>query len=98
MKVDQVDYYITNVELSPLSVKIECFRMPWDRKEPHTGLCVEKICYQDGTCLDVGKFSVLGNKNGIWINLFLGTTEMKTTIDIEQVESIVVGGNEIKLK
>ncbi len=98
IEIDGVKYYITNVEVSPLSVQIDGFRMPWNREEKFDGFTIDRINYRDGSSLDVGGFSSGGNRNGIWMNGFVGTTKLGTTIDVEKVESIVIGGNEVVLK
>lgn len=98
IEVDGVKYYITNIEISPLSVQIDGFRMPWDRAEDYEGFIIDEIRYRDSSSLDVGGFSSAGNHNGIQMESFLGTTEMGTTIDVENVVSVVIGGNEVKLR
>lgn len=98
IRIDGVRYYITNIEVSPLSVQIDGFRMPWDREKEFDGFTIDRICYKDGTSLEVGGWSSAGNNSGIWLETFLGTTEMKTTIDVEKIDCIVFGGNEIWLK
>lgn len=98
IKVDGINYYITKVEISPLSVKVEGFRMPWNRKVSYESFKIDEIRYQDGTVLKVGEFSSAGCKNGMQMDLFLGTPQMQTTIQVEKLKSIVIGGNEIKIK
>lgn len=98
IELDDVPYYITNIEVSPLSVQINGFRMPWNRKKDYAGFKIERIQYKDGTGLEVGGWSSAGNHNGMVFDTFLGTTEMKTTIDVNNIKSIVIGGNEIILK
>ena len=98
IELDNIKYYIKEIEISPLSVQIKGFRMPWNRKEDFKEFAIDQIKYKDGTSLEVGGFSSAGNRNGIWVDSFLGTTEMGTTIDVEKIESIVIGGNEIKLR
>ena len=91
-------FLITKIDVSPLSVYIKGFRMPMERKNGHVEFTIDRINYKDGTSLDVGGWSSAGNRDGIWIDTFLGTTEMKATIDVENVKSILIGGNEIYLK
>lgn len=97
IEIDGVKYYITKIEMSPLSVQLDAFRMPWNRQEESEGFIVDSIRYKDGTSLDVGGFSSRGNRNGIFLDIFLGTTQIETTIDVDNIESIIVGGNEIIL-
>lgn len=98
IELDDVPYYITDIEVSPLSVQINGFRMPWNRKKDYAGFKIERIQYKDGTGLEVGGWSSAGNHNGMVFDTFLGTTEMKTTIDVNNIKSIVIGENEIILK
>ncbi len=98
IELNDVPYYITNIEVSPLSVQIKGFRMPWDRKKDYEGFKIDRIQYKDGTGLEVGGWSSAGNHNGMEFDTFLGTTEMRTTIDVNNIKSIVIGGNEIILK
>lgn len=98
IKVDGINYYITKVEISPLSVKVEGFRMPWNRKASYEQFKIDEIRYQDGNVLNVGDFSSVGCRNGMQMDLFLGTPQMQTTIQVEKLKSIVIGGNEIKIK
>lgn len=98
IKVDGINYYIKKVEISPLSVRVEGFRMPWNRKASYKQFKIDEIRYQDGTVLKVGDFSSVGCKNGMQMDLFLGTPQMQTTIQVEKLKSIVIGGNEIKIK
>ena len=98
IEIDGEKFYITQIDVSPLSVWIRGFRMPWDRKKGHAEFSIDRIGYKDGTVLNVGGWSSSGNRDGIWIDTFLGTTEMGTTIDADKIESIVIDGNEIQLK
>ena len=98
IEMDGEKYYITQIDVSPLSVQIEGFRKPWERKYDNTEFTIDRIQYKDGTSLEVGGWSSAGNRDGIWIDTFLGTTEMGVTIDVEQIESIVIAENEISLE
>ncbi len=98
IELNDVPYYITNIEVSPLSVQINGFGMPWNRKKDYAGFKIDRIQYKDGTSLEVGGWSSAGNHNGMFFDTFLGTTEIKTTIDMNNIKSIVIGGNEIILK
>jgi len=98
IEMDGDHLMITKIDVSPLSVQIKGFRMPWERKYGHVEFTIDRIVYKDGTSLEVGGWSSAGNRDGIFIDTFLGTEEMGTTIDVEQIESIVIGGNEIPLR
>ena len=98
IEMDGDHLMITKIDVSPLSVQIKGFRMPWERKYGHVEFTIDRIVYKDGTSLEVGGWSSAGNRDGIFIDIFLGTEEMGTTIDVEQIESIVIGGNKIVLR
>lgn len=95
---DGITYYLTKIEVSPISVRAEAFRMPQDRQKPHEGKFLEEIHFTDGTVLKVDGFGGGGLGNGMFADFFVTVYKLGTTLNPEEVESIVICGKEIKLK
>ena len=95
MEVDGITYYLTKVEVSPLSVRVEAFRMPWNREEEYVDLKVEEIHFKDGTVMEVADFSGSGVKNGMWFETYVGAEKLGQVLDPKQVSALVVEGTEI---
>ena len=93
-----VTYYLTHVEVSPISIRMEAFRMPQDRQKTQPGSWLEEIHFEDGTILYVEDDSGGGLRNGMFAESYVNARELGNAIDSHEVESIVVCGKEIILQ
>lgn len=92
-----VTYYLTKVEVSPISVRMEAFRMPWDRDKQHPDAWLEEIHFSDGTVLQIDGLSGAGMKNGMFAESYIGVDVFGDAIDPEKVEMLVIEGEKISL-
>ena len=92
--------YINKIEISPISVTVWGFRMPWNRKLPQNpeGLTPELIYYKDGTVKSVGDCQVTGCKNSMFYECFVGIQSLEEPIDTKKVTAVMIGGQKIKLR
>ena len=93
-----VTYYLTKVEVSPISIRLEAFRMPEDRKKAYPDIAVEEIHFSDGTILELDGASGAGMRNGMFANVYIGVETLGDGIDPEEVEMLVIAGEEIILR
>ncbi len=93
-----VKYYLTKVEISPISVRIEAFCMPQDRNYSRLGDLIQKITYVDGTVVEIPGDSSGGVRDGMFIDSFVDTVTLGEVLRSDEVESITISGTEIKLK
>lgn len=96
--IDDETYFITQIELSPISIRMESFRMPWNREKEYTVPEVEAVCYKDGTVLRTTNQTTGGCRNGMEFESFVGIVGLGEVIDTENVEVVIVNGNKIELK
>lgn len=92
-----VNYYLTKVEITPISIRIEAFRKPSDRSKAHPEGLIQKITYSDGTSLEIKGSSSSGIRNGMFIDDFIDTHMLGEVIRTKDVKSITISGIEIPL-
>lgn len=99
IQINEETYYISKIELSPISIQIDGFRMPWNRKEEYDGdvFAVNEIRYEDGTVQKLDGINSAGCNNGIWFDTFIGIHQLKEPVDTKQVKAILMNGNRILL-
>ena len=68
---NDVTYYLTKVEISPISVRIEAFCKPQDRNQTRPGDLIQKITYQDGTSVEIPGDSSGGVRDGMYVDSFV---------------------------
>lgn len=90
-------YYLTKVEISPISIRMEAFRMPWDRDKNHPDAWLEEIHFSDGSILQLEGFSSCGLQNGMFADSYIGAELLGEMITPKTVEMLVIEGEEIKL-
>ena len=91
-----VDYYLTKIEISPISIRMEAFCLPGDYKEiPQDWL--EKICFSDGTELLIEDMSSAGIRNRMFAESYVGIEQLGGTIEPKKVKKLVIGGEEVKV-
>lgn len=98
LQIGGINYYLTKVEVSPLSVRVEAFRMPWNREEECADLKVEEIHFADGTVLEIEDLSGAGVKNSMLFEFYVGADKLGQIIDPKQVSALVIAGEKISLK
>ena len=92
-----VTYYLTKVEVSPISIRLEAFRMPWDRDKGNPDIGPEEIHFSDGTILSIYGLSEVGVQNRMFVESYVGAEVFGEAIDPEKVESVIIEGKEIVL-
>lgn len=97
-QADSVTYYLTKIEVSPISIRAEAFRMPQDRQKSFSLEPFEEIRFTDGTSLKLGGPSGGGLKNGMFADFYIDTAHIGNTIDVKNLKSIIICGKEISLQ
>ena len=92
-----VTYYLTKVEISPISVRMEAFCMPQDRNQIRPTDLIQKITYKDGTYVEITSDSSGGVRDGMFVNSFVDVGMTGETIRSNEVKSITISGTEIAL-
>lgn len=92
-----VTYYLTEVEISPISVRLEAFRLPQDRQKEHPGNLLETLYFSDGTMLVLESESGSGVHNGMFIDSYVDVSEFGNAIDADNVKAITICGKKIDL-
>ena len=95
---NDVTYYMTKVEVSPICIRMEAFRLPEDREEACPGDWLEEVHFSDGSIIKLDGMDSAGLKNGMFADSFVGLEQLGEPIDPEKVEKLVIGGEEIKLR
>ncbi len=94
-----VTYYLTKVEVSPISVRMEAYRNPADRKEREPNYeWLEEIYLEDGRVLVPDEYSGAGNHNGLQFHSYVGVEEIGEALEPLKVKKIVICGEEIELQ
>lgn len=93
-----VTYYLTKVEISPISIRMEAFRMPQDRQKPHPTDWLEEIHLTDGSVIPIAHESSAGLKNGMFADSYVGIEVFGDALIPENVEKIVIMGRDIELR
>lgn len=91
-------YYLTRIEVSPISIRMEAFRMPKDREKPLPGSWLEEIRFEDGTILSIKDESGGGLRNGMFAESYISVREFGNAIDPKTIGSLIICGKEIKLR
>jgi len=97
-EADGCTYKLTKVEISPISIRLEAYRSNRDRDRAHSDMWLQEIRFTDGRILKVEDAGGSGMHNGIFAHSYIGAKELGETIDPKEVESLVIGGKEIKIK
>lgn len=98
IQIDGITYYLTKVEVSPISVRVEAVRMPWYRDEEYADIRLEKIHFEDETILHIEDLSGGGVQNGMLFESYIGAKELGQVMEPKQVKMLVIEGEEIYLK
>lgn len=97
-QADGVTYYMTKVEVSPISIRMEAFRMPWNRDKSHSDTWLEEIHFTDGTVISIDDESGSGMRNGMFAESYVGVEVFKDAIIPKKVEKVVIRGEEILVR
>lgn len=95
---DDVTYYLTQIEVSPMAIRMKAVKNLKDRNSEVENLDIEEIQFEDGRTISVEGTSSFGSRNEIWMR---GSCDMETigeVLDPKKVESVTVAGKEIKLR
>lgn len=95
LQLDGVTYYLTKVEVSPISIRMEAFRMPWDRDEEYPDISPEEIHFSDDTILQIEGLSGAGVRDRMFVESYIGVEAFGDVIDPKEVERLVIEGKEI---
>jgi len=94
---DEGTIYLTQIEISPISIRMEAVRNPKDRELPWNTDMLEEIQYEDGTTVRVNTMGTGGIKNGIFIEEFTNMYYLDEVLEPEKVKSIKVCGQNIDI-
>lgn len=97
-KNNGITYYLTEVKISPISIRMEAFRMPSDRHKEYSGDWLKSIHFSDGSFITIDGMDSAGMKNGMFGDSYVGIEMLGNAINPENVEKLVIGGREIRLK
>lgn len=97
INVDGTKCFLTHLEVSPLGIRFEGFANPMHRLSSPTRLDVDCVTFRDGRVLTIGGNSSSGLKDGIWLDGYCGIDILGEVLDVDEIESITIGGCEIQL-
>ena len=97
LEFEGVKCWLTQVEVSPLGIRLKAFVNPLHRLSGAVWMDIDKVTYKDGTVLEIGGSSTAGNRNGIFLEGYCGTDVIKEVLNVDEIASIMVGGEEIGL-
>lgn len=97
IETEEGQIYLTKIEVSPISIRLEAVRNPKDRSKSWTMGMLEEITYDDGTSIDVKGFSTGGIKNGIVIESFVNIHCLGKVLRPESVECVKVCGQNVDM-
>lgn len=98
VELDGVKCFITHMEVSPLGIRFEGFVNPLNRVNSTVWMDVDSVKFKDGRILSVDGSSQAGCKDGIWLDGYCGIDRLGEALDVDEIESITIGGKEIFLK
>lgn len=97
VELENVKCYLTRMEVSPLGIRFEGFVNPLNRVSGAVWMDVDSITFKDGRVITVGGSSQAGCKDGIWLDGYCGIDELGEALDVDEIESISIGGRDISL-
>lgn len=89
--------FLTKIEISPISIRIEAIRNPKDRKLPWTTELLEQILYKDGTKVSVETISTGGLGNGIFIDEFVDVYYLGEVLKPEEIKCLKICGQNVDI-
>ncbi len=91
-------YYLSQIEVSPISIRAKAFRMPYDKEKNRSeDAWIKKIYLKDGTIIEVDSFYSSSAENGIFYEVFISVPQMSDSIVPEEIEKIVIGDKEVSI-
>lgn len=97
-EADGCTYKLTKVEISPISIRLEARRSKADSKKEYSDTWLHEIHFTDGRILKVGDVGGSGMHNGIYAHSYIGTRELGENINPKEVKSLIICGEEIKIR
>lgn len=91
------EIFLTKVEVSPISIRIEAVRNSKDREKEWNGDIIEGICYNNGECIQIERSSSGGIGNGIFLEEFVKVGELGAVLDPERVSYLIICGEKVDL-
>jgi len=91
------EIFITKIEISPISIRIEAIRNPKDRKLSWTTDMLEEICYRDGTTIPIETSATGGLGNGIFIDEFVDVYYFGEVLKPEGITCLKVCGQNVDI-
>lgn len=97
IQVSGKTYYLTKIELSPISVRMEAITKPLTVKEYREGLhMLEEIHYKDGESIKIEQCSTGGLSNRIFLESMVNVMEFGKPLQLDEIDYLVVGGEKIQ--
>lgn len=97
IETEEGNIYLTKIEISPISIRIEAIRNPKDRKLPWTTNMLEEICYRDGTTIPIETSATGGLSNGIFIDEFVDAYYFGEVLEPEEITCLKVCGKNVDI-
>ncbi len=97
-EADGCTYKLTKVEISPISIRLEAHRSEADRHKEHFDVWLQEIHFTDGRILKVDDVGGSGMHNGMYAHSYIGARELGETIQPKEVKSLIISGEEIKIR
>jgi len=98
----EVSCLIYKVEISPVSVYIKGIMNPFKKGErnqyAHLVMEIDAVSLKDGTVIELGGYNSSGSNSSGWVDCFLSLQEYGSILDVEQVESVTIGGKELRIR
>lgn len=91
------EVYLSKIEISPISIRMEAIRNPKDREKSWTQELLEEIEYADGTKIKVDSTGAGGIGNGVFIEEFTNVYYWGEPLVPENVKCLKVCGQNIDI-
>lgn len=89
--------FVTKIELSPITLRVEAIKNPKHGKTETSGLTIEKITMKDGSVINLNGNGGSGIRNNMFLEAYCDVLGFGKAIDPSGVKSITVGDRDIIL-
>jgi len=91
------EVFLTKIEISPISLRMEIVRNPKDRKKQWKMEMLEEIQYKDGTKIETEGTSSCSIGNGMFIESFTNAQYLGEVLKPEEVKCVKVCGKNVEM-
>lgn len=96
-ETNEGNIFLTEIEISPISIRMEAVRSPKDCHMPWTTEMLEEIQYEDGKVIPVNNGMTGGLRDGIYIEQFVNVYSFGEVLRPEEIKSLKVCGNDVDI-